>query len=136
MTKRRIIGAIAAAAVLLAGAASPPAPVAAPPPCEGAAAERAALAAERSAIDSAIGDIALGKHGKKRKPGGGEVAAAAAGAAASVLLPFGIGALVGAAGRAAAKGKKKPAPAEPDVPAMIDRLHAIDWRLGELKACG
>ena len=118
-----------------------PAETAAPPaalPCEGAAAERAALEAERAAINARIGDIALGRHRPRRKVSGGEVAAGVAGTAASVLLPFGVGALIGAgAGAAARKSRKrKPAPPEPDVPAMIDRLHAIDARLAGLKACG
>ena len=92
---------------------------------------------ERAAINRAIGDIALGRNRKKRKPSGGEVAAGAAGAAASVLLPFGIGALLGAGAGAAAKAarKKKPAPPPPDVPAMIERLRAVDARLAELDGC-
>jgi hypothetical protein len=117
---------------LPAGAAEPDRPAA----CTGAAAERAALQAERAALDERIGDIALGR-GKKRKVGGGEVAAGVAGTAASVLLPFGIGALVGAGASAAAKSgrRKKPAPPEPDVPAMIDRMDAIDARLAALAGC-
>jgi hypothetical protein len=66
------------------------------------------------------------------------VAAGVAGAAASVLLPFGVGALLGAGARAAAKGgrrKRKPAPPQPDVPAMIERANAIDARLEQLAAC-
>jgi hypothetical protein len=115
-----------------------PEPAAAADPCAGAAAGRAALEAERAAINEAIGDIALGRHRKKRKVSGGEVAAGVAGAAASVLLPFGIGALLSAgAGAAARSGRKKKAPPpEPDVPAMIDRLRAIDARLASLQPCG
>lgn len=106
-------------------------------PCAAAAAEQAALRAERAQISGAIGDIALGKSRSKRKVSGGEVAAGVAGTAATVLLPFGIGALLGAGARAAAKGsrKKKPAPPQPDVPAMIARVNAIDARLALLAAC-
>jgi hypothetical protein len=132
------------AALLLpppAGAAEPAnllaAEVAPAPSCAGAAAERAALEAEKAAIHARIGDIALGRHRKRRKVGAGEVAAGVAGTAASVLLPFGIGALLGAGAGAAARSgrKKKPAPPEPDVPAMIERLHLVDARLAELKGC-
>lgn len=113
-----------------------PAPEAAAP-CAGAAAERAALRAERAELDGRIGDIALGRNRKKRKVGGGEVAAGVAGTAASVLLPFGIGALLSAGARAAARSgrKKTPAPPPPDVPAMIERLRAVDSRLAALAAC-
>ena len=56
-----------------------------------------------------------------------------------MLLPFGIGALLGAGAQAAAKSgrkkKKKPPPPEPDVPATIERLRAVDARLAELRAC-
>lgn len=117
--------------------ASPPGPAAADP-CAGAGAERAALQAERAALNRAIGDIALGKSRKRRKLSGGEVAAGVAGTAASVLLPFGVGALLSAGAGAAARSgrKKKPAPPPPDVPAMIERLRAIDARLAGLKGCG
>jgi hypothetical protein len=113
-----------------------PAP-AAPGPCAGAAAERAALQAERAQLDAAIGDVAIGRR-PKRKASGGEVAAGVAGAAASVLLPFGVGALAGAGARAAARSgrKRKPAPAGPDGAAMVARVQAIDARLAELKGCG
>jgi len=141
---RRLIAILIAALVAPAGAAEPAEPPAAGaeaapaavPPCEGAAAERSALGAERAAIRRTIGDIALGRH-RRRKASGGEVAAGVAGAAASVLLPFGVGALLGAGASAAAKGsrKKKPAPPAPDVPAMIERLRAVDARLAELGAC-
>jgi hypothetical protein len=108
-------------------------------PCTGAPAERAALQSERARISGAIGDIALGRPRKKRKVSGGDVAAGVAGTAASVLLPFGVGALVGAGARAAAKGgrkkNKKPAVPEPDVPAMIERVNAIDSRLEQLAGC-
>ena len=117
-------------------ATPPPAPGV--PGCDGAGAERRALQAERTALNRTIGDIALGKSRKKRKVSGGEVAAGVAGTAASVLLPFGVGALLSAGAGAAARSgrKKKPAPPPPDVPAMIDRLRAIDARLAELKGCG
>jgi hypothetical protein len=120
-------------AVLLLPAAAEPQPAA---PCEGAAAERSALQAERSALDRAVSDIALGRR-KKRKVGGGEVAAGVAGAAASVLLPFGVGALLGVGAKAAAKSgrKLKPAPPAPDVRAMIERLDSIDVRLAALAGC-
>lgn len=139
---------ISIAALLLAPPAAEPvnllapepaaAPATAPAdPCRSAAAERAALQAERAAINETIGDIALGRHRPRRKASGGEVAAGVAGAAASVLLPFGVGALLGAGASAAArKGRrKKPAAPEPDVPAMIDRLHAVDARLVALREC-
>lgn len=115
-----------------------PAPPPAAPTCSGAEAERTALQAERTALNGAIGDIALGKSRKRRKVGGGEVAAGVAGTAASVLLPFGIGALLSAGAGAAARSgrKRKPAPPPPDVPAMIDRLRAIDARLAALAGCG
>jgi hypothetical protein len=118
-----------------ADAADPAAPASAPPPCQ---AERESLRAERAEVNRAIGDIALGKNRRKRKPSGGEVAAGVAGAAASVLLPFGVGALLGAGAGAAAKAsrRKKPAPPTPDVPAMIERLRIIDARLAALGACG
>src|SRR3954468_6442422 len=77
-------------------AAPAPAEPEASAPCAGAAAERPALQAERAAINSAIGDIALGRHRHRRKASGGEGAAGVAGAAASVLLPFGVGALLSA----------------------------------------
>jgi hypothetical protein len=108
----------------------------APPPCAGAAGERAALQAERAALDRAVGDIAMGRR-KKRKASGGEVAAGVAGAAASVLLPFGVGALLGLGAKAAARSGrgKRPAAAQPDVPAMVERLRVIDGRLALLAGC-
>ena len=118
---------------------APPAGAAAEPaPCQGAAAERAQLQAERTALNARIGDIALGRHRPKRKLSGGEVAAGVAGTAASVLLPFGVGALLGAGAGAAARSgrKRKPAPPPPDVPAMIERLRVLDSRLAGLNACG
>lgn len=136
--KRRRISSGLAAAALLASPAGAGQPVPPPPTCEGAAGERAALRAERARINEAIGDIALGRRARKRKVSGGDVAAGVAGTAASVLLPFGIGALVGAGARAAAKGSRKKAPARPrpDVPAMIERVNAIDARLARIEACG
>jgi hypothetical protein len=121
--------------------AGPPAPgpPAAPAPCDGAAAQRPALEAERVELNRAIGDIALGKsRRRKRKVSGGDVAAGVAGAAASVLLPFGVGALLGAGAKAAARSgrKKRAAPPPPDVPAMIDRLRTLDARLAALAGCG
>jgi hypothetical protein len=112
-----------------------PGPAAAAPSCRE---ERAELRAERAEVNRAIGDIALGKNRRKRKASGGEVAAGVAGTAASVLLPFGIGALLGAGAGAAAKAarKKKPAPPPPDVPAMIERLRILDARLAALEGCG
>jgi len=101
-------------------------------------AERSALEAERAGLKRTIADIALGKHRRKRKVSGGEVAAGVAGTAASVLLPFGVGALLGAGASAAAKSKrrKQPAPPPPDVPALIERLRLAEARLGELQGCG
>lgn len=131
------------AAALLAAPADAAVPAGAPAPVPAAApsceAERAALAAERTGLKAALGDIALGKsRRKKRKPGAGEVAAGVAGTAASVLLPFGIGALLSAGAGAAARSgrKKRPAPPPPDVPAMIERIRIIDSRLGALEGCG
>lgn len=124
------------AAALVAAPPTAPAPgPAAAPSCRE---ERAALQAERAALNRTIGDIALGKSRRKRKLSGGEVAAGVAGTAASVLLPFGIGALLGAGAGAAAKAsrKKKPAPPPPDVPAMIERLRAVDAQLAALEGCG
>lgn len=134
----RSLPAAAAAIALLAASPAPaavPANALAPAPAA-CAAERSALQSERAELDRAIGDIALGRR-KKRKVSGGEVAAGVAGAAASVLLPFGVGALLGAGAKAAASSgkKKKPAPPGPDVPAMVDRLGLIDSRLAELAAC-
>jgi hypothetical protein len=144
MARRRILDGAAALAVLAAppAAAAEPAPEprapapSAPSPCAGAAEERSALQAERSALDRGISDIALGRR-KKRKAGGGEVAAGVAGAAAAVLLPFGVGALLGVGAKAAARSgrKRKPAAAGPDVPAMIERLDSIDARLAALAGC-
>jgi hypothetical protein len=116
--------------------APPGAGPAAAPSCAGAAAERSALEAERSALKRAINDAALGRRRVKRKVSGGQVAAGVAGAAASVLLPFGVGALLGAGVKAAAggPGKRRPAP-EADVPGMMAREGAIDGRLAELGAC-
>jgi hypothetical protein len=131
-----LAAALLAAPAEAAAPASPPvAAPAAPPSCQ---AERAALRAERAGLNATLGDIALGKNRRKRKVSGGEVAAGVAGTAASVLLPFGIGALIGAGAGAAARSgrKKRPAPPPPDVPAMIERMRIIDARLGELKACG
>lgn len=132
-----LAAALVAAPADAAAPAGPPPPVpAAAPSCE---AERTQLQAERTGLKAAIGDIALGKsRRKKRKPGAGEVAAGVAGTAASVLLPFGIGALLSAGAGAAAKAgrRKRPAPPPPDVPAMIERLRAIDARLAGLGACG
>jgi hypothetical protein len=107
-------------------------------PCAGAAAERAALQAERAALNRTIGDIALGKNRRKRKVSGGEVAVGVAGTAASVLLPFGVGALLSAGAGAAARSgrRRRPAPPPPDVPAMIERLRAIDARLAGPGGCG
>lgn len=117
---------------------APEAAAAAPSPCQGAAAERAALLAERAELNGRIGDIAFGRSRKKRKVSGGEVAAGVAGTAASVLLPFGIGALLSAGAGAAARSGRKPKPAPPpaDVPAMVERLRWIDARLAGLKGCG
>jgi hypothetical protein len=126
-----------AAALLAAPAAAVPESPAGPPPAPSCAAERSALQAERTGLNRTIGDIALGKSRRKRKVSGGEVAAGVAGTAASVLLPFGIGALVGAGAGAAAKAtrRKRPEPPGPDVPAMIERLRAIDSRLAALAGC-
>lgn len=129
------------AAALVAGPAGAGAPAGPAPagvaPCLDEAG-RAKLRAERAELNRTIGDIALGKSRRKRKPSGGEVAAGVAGAAASVFLPFGVGALLGAGAGAAAKAsrRKRPAPPQPDVPAMIERLRTIDERLSAVPGCG
>jgi hypothetical protein len=127
-------------AILMAVTAPQPAP--APPApaaeCAGAAAERAELEAGRAAAKVAIADIATGRRRTKRKVGAGDVGRAVAGTAASVLLPFGIGALVSAGASAVGgKGKKTQTPVEPeaDVPALIARQQAIEARLAELSTC-
>jgi hypothetical protein len=142
VNKRSILSGAAAAALLLSGPAAAAEPVdllaPEPPACEAAAAERAALAAERAAIDETIGDIALGRSPRKRRgPSGAAVAREVAGAAASALLPLGAGLLVraGVAAAGRKRGKAKPAARGPDVPAMIARRHAIDARLFELAEC-
>jgi hypothetical protein len=139
--RRRILDGLVAPVLMLsmstvAQPAIPPSPGPASH-CAGAAAERAALEAERSALKGAINDAALGRRRVKRKVSGGQVAAGVAGAAASVLLPFGVGALLGAGAKAAAGGpRKRRAAPEADVPAMIAREGEIDARLAQLGACG
>lgn len=130
-----LAAALLAAPAQAAAPASPPAPAPAPPSCQ---AERAALQAERAELNRTLGDIALGKNRRKRKVSGGEVAAGVAGTAASVLLPFGVGALLSAGAGAAARSgrRKKVAPPPPDVPAMIERMRIIDARLAGLEGCG
>jgi hypothetical protein len=135
-----VASAVLAAACAPAGAA-PPVPAAAPAPVADCAAERAALQAEHAAVRMAIADVALGRSRPRRKAGAGDVGRAAAGAAASLLLPFGIGLAVNAAGAAASKagkkGKKKPPPPpEADVPALIERQHAIEARLAAIAGAG
>lgn len=128
---------IAAVAALLAPPAG--AQEAAAVDCAAAAGERAALAAEQAALQAAIGDIALGRHPKRKKKGrGGEVARGVAGAAASILLPFPLGLAVGAAGAATrGKSKARPEPAAPDAAALIARQQAVEGRLAEIaQACG
>jgi hypothetical protein len=124
----KALSAMAGAATLIASAPVPP---------SACSAERAALAAERAAVERAISDIALGGKARARVSGG-DVARHAAGTAASILLPFGIGIAVNAAAAAAAragkKGKKAEAPA-PDAAALIARADAIDARLAEIGAC-
>ena len=140
----RALSAVTAAAILIAAAPAPPAsePQPAPVACDAAAqAERASLKAERTAINRTISDIALGGAKSRRaRIGGGDVARHAAGTAASVFLPFGLGIAVNAATALAAKAgdKQKKArsapPPEPDVPALIARVNAIEVRLVELKS--
>ncbi|MFL6846125.1 MAG: hypothetical protein ACJ8ER_14730 [Allosphingosinicella sp.] len=140
MTANHLL-ALAAALASVPAPQPPPAPPAAVPAetpllCEGAASQRSALEAERLALRRQIGDIALGRPAKRRKPSGGEVAGAVAGTAASVLLPFGIGALLSAGARAAARsGKKREAQPGPNVEAMIERQRWLDARLAQLQAC-
>jgi hypothetical protein len=142
MTANHIL-ALAAAATLVGApeaqpGAAPPAAAPADTPllCEGAASQRSALEAERLALRRQIGDIALGRPAKRRKPSGGEVAGAVAGTAASVLLPFGIGALLSAgAGAAARSGRKREAQPGPNVEAMIERQRWLDARLAQLRDC-
>lgn len=129
-----------AAALLAAPAEAAPASLPAPGPAAAPScqAERTALRGERAELNRTLGDIALGKTRRKRKVSGGEVAVGVAGTAASVLLPFGVGALLSAGAGAAARSgrKKRPAAPPPDVPAMIERIQAIDVRLKALEACG
>ena len=123
------------------------APVAAKQPAAlpACATERQALTAERSALRTAVSDIATGRwhkqNKKKRKMSGGDAAKAAGSAAASVLLPFPLGLAVSAASSAgskkgaAAEGELAPGVARPDVPALIERQQAVEARLAELGAC-
>jgi hypothetical protein len=150
---RNPIGAyLAAAALLLAPAApasaqtlAPSAPVPAAeasapaaPDCAALAAERTELQARHAEVKATITDLAFGRPHRRRHVGAGDVGRAAAGTAAAFLLPFGIGLIVNAGTTAAAKAgkrKRKAAPEpEPDVPALIDRQHAIEERLAELAA--
>ena len=142
----KTLGAATASALLIAAAPAPPVAVPQPAPtaCDAAAqAERTSLEAERTAINRTISDIALGGAKSRRaRIGGGDVARHAAGTAASVFLPFGLGIAVNAAAALATKagGKKKNAEAapppspEPDVPALIARVNAVEARLAELKS--
>ena len=131
-----LAAALLAAPADSAAPAGPPAPgpAVAPASCQ---AERASLQAERAALHRTLGDVALGKNRRKRKVSGGEVAVGVAGTAASVLLPFGVGALLSAGAGAAAKAsrKKRPAPPPPDVPAMVERIRILDARLAALEGC-
>jgi hypothetical protein len=109
-------------------------------PCANVALERVRLESERAQIDRTIDDIAMGRHGRKpKKVSGGDVAQGVAGTAASILLPFGVGALLSAGASAAIRsGKKKganPTPPGPDVEGMLDREREIGDRLDALKAC-
>ena len=122
-------------------AAPDPAATATSPPalnCAAVAAERTELEALHVQVKRAISDLALGRPQRRRHVGAGDVGRAAAGTAASLLLPFGIGiALNVATGAAAQAGKKKHKSAPeilPDVPALIDRQHAIEARLRALAA--
>ena len=115
-------------------------PQPAPISCDsGIQAERASLEGERTALNRTISDIALGGGGRRTRIGGGDVARHAAGTAASVFLPFGLGIAVNAATAIASKaeGKRKKAdaaPPEPDVPALIARVNAVESRLTQLKS--
>jgi hypothetical protein len=102
------------------------------------------LESERLAVKSQITAIAMSgtdRRQKRRAAGAGRVAA---GAATGLLLPFGIGlALKGtmmlaehADKQAKAKRPKPPAPPEPDVPALIERQHALELQLAELAGNG
>lgn len=114
---------------------APEAPAAAPD-CAAVAAERGELEALRTQVKRRISDLAMGRPTKRRKVGAGDVGRAAAGTAASVLLPFGVGFLLNAATGVATRSGRKKGPPEPqaDVPALIDRQHAIEARLSELAA--
>ena len=138
-----MLSAATASSLLVAAAPVPPAvePQPAPLACDAAAqSERASLEAERTAINRTISDIALGSERRRTRIGGGDVARHAAGTAASVFLPFGLGIAVNAAAALASKagGKRKKAQAlptpEPDVPALIGRVNAIEARLAELRS--
>ncbi len=116
---------------------TPGPPEAAPAPdCAAVAAERTELQTLHAQVKRAITDLAFGGPKRRPKVGAGDVGRAAAGTAASLLLPFGIGIALTAATGAATKGKKRKRAPEPpvDVPALIDRQHAIEARLRELDA--
>jgi hypothetical protein len=148
---RKQAGAIVAAMLCIGQVSAQPAANSVPPaqpvtaaqpegPCANVALERVRLESERAQIDRTIDDIAMGRHGRKpKKVSGGDVAQGVAGTAASILLPFGVGALLSAGASAAIKsGKKKgakPAPPGPDVEGMLEREREIGQRLDELKAC-
>jgi len=133
-----LMGGGVAAGAQLPGAPAPaavPDSTAAPAPdCVAVAAERTELQALRTQVKRTISDLAMGRPTKRRKVGAGDVGRAAAGTAASLLLPFGVGFLLNAATGVATR--KRGGPPEPlaDVPALIDRQHAIEARLRELDA--
>jgi len=105
--------------------------------CAVIAAEAAELRVQHAAVKTAITDIALGRTRRKPpKPSAGDVGRAAAGTAASILLPFGIGALLGAGLGMTGKKKRGAAEPAPDVPAMIEAQAAIEERLAEIEAEG
>lgn len=104
------------------------------PDCAAVAAERTEFQGLHTQVKRTISDLAMGRPTKRRKVGAGDVGRAAAGTAASVLLPFGVGFLLSAATGAATRKRRGPAEPQADVPALIDRQHAIEARLRELAA--
>ncbi len=117
-------------------------PSAATEPCANSFEERRQLRAEKAHIAATISDLAMGGAAKRKpKLKGDQVGQAVIGTASSVLLPFGVGAVLGlgmSAARASARKKAAPAPAGgPDAEALLARETEIDRRLGLIELeCG
>jgi hypothetical protein len=126
-------------------AAPAPAQDAVPPPDSPApsCADLPRLEAERSAVRTEITRIAMGGIDRRDRKRGAAAGKMAAGTAAGLLLPFGIGlALKGTTMLAEAAAKKEkarhpapPPPPGPDVPALIERQHALDVEIAALESC-